>query len=135
MMNAVPKLKTSMKLRINRSRRSLLALPLLSAAALWLGVHAGGAQTVHFPDPNLEAAITNNLYPLPAPYTPAQLQALTNLYAGDYNIRDTTGLEYATNLAYLVLNGDPVTNFSGITSLTNLTELDLWYSSLTNFPS
>ncbi len=126
MRTAKTSLRTAMKLKNNRCQKSLRVSTLVLAAGLLFGVRPVRAQFVNFPDPNLEEAITNNLYPLPAPYTPAQLQALTNLYAGDYNIQDTEGLEYASNLTYVALNGDPVTNFAGIAGLTNLTEIDCW---------
>ena len=132
MLNEKPNLKTRMKLDLSRLRPRLRVLiPLLT---IWLlfGLRAVRAQTVNFPDPNLQAAIANALYPLPPPYSTAQLQNLTSLQAGFYNIQDTGGLEYASNLTFLSLNEDPVTNFSGILNLTNLTELDFYFASLTN---
>ena len=121
-----------MNLQAARLRPSLRrSVPLL---ALWLLFvsPAARAQTVNFPDPNLQSAIANALYPLSPPFTQAQLLALTNLQAGFYNIQDTEGLQYASNLTVLSLNEDPVTNFSGVASLTNLTEFDIYFASLTN---
>lgn len=90
------------------------------------------AQDVNIPDPALQGAILQALG-LPGPtITQADMLDLTQLNCDSIGVTDTTGLQYAHNLTYLVLNNNPVTNFSGFSGLSNLTELDFIAGNLTN---
>ena len=61
------------------------------------------------PDPNLRAAIESALGKTPgSPIAPAEMAALTHLEARNANISDLTGLEGATNLKWLWLDGEEV---------------------------
>ena len=61
------------------------------------------------PDPNLRAAIEDALGKTPGtPIAPAEMAALTHLEARNANISDLTGLEFATNLKWLWLDGEEV---------------------------
>ena len=79
------------------------------------------AQVVDIPDPNLKAAIREELQlPPAADITQQQMLELTRLKAIRSEIADLTGLEHATNLKSLNIRGNLI---SDITPLTNLTEL------------
>ena len=79
------------------------------------------------PDANLRAAIEDALGKASgAPITVADMETLTSLDARDKGIRSLTGLEFATNLTELNLNGNLVSDLSPLFGLTNLTYLGLW---------
>ena len=92
------------------------------------------AQVVNIPDPNLRAAIEAELGKASgAPITVDEMATLTGFAARDANISDLTGLEHATNLRSLGLDGEivgdtrsnsnSVSDLSPLVGLTNLTEL------------
>ena len=63
------------------------------------------ALTVHIPDANLRAVIEDSLGKARgAPITPDEMASLTRFDAPNKNIRDLTGLEFATNLTELRLD-------------------------------
>ena len=79
------------------------------------------AQVVDIPDPNLKAAIREELQlPPAADITQQQMLELTRLKAIRSEIADLTGLEHATNVRLLALWGNRI---SDLTPLANLTEL------------
>jgi Leucine-rich repeat (LRR) protein len=78
-------------------------------------------EVVVFPDPNLEAAIHQTMGRPGGTLTSLDLQALTYLYAYDTNITNLSGLEWATNLASLFLNGNSISNLSVLPTLPGLT--------------
>ena len=102
------------------------------------------AQVVDIPDPNLRAAIENKLGKAPGtPIAPAEMVTLTHLEARNANISDLTGLEGATNLKSLRLEGEEVaagtwnnsnsvSDLSPLAGLTRLEELDLWKNSVSD---
>ena len=92
------------------------------------------AQVVDIPDPNLRAAIEAELgKALGAPITLDEMATLTGFAARNANIRDLTGLEHATNLKWLGLDGEivdgtwnnsnSISDLSPLAGLTNLTQL------------
>ena len=90
-------------------------------------------------DTNLRAAIAAALGKTKgATITKGDMTTLLTLEASDAGIRNVTGLEFATNLTKLVLDGNTVWSGSalkGLTALsglTNLTELDLSGNNLTD---
>ena len=89
-------------------------------------IHASGpgGGPVNIPDANLRAAIAAELGKAPnAPITPDEMATLTDLDARDQGIRDLTGLEFATNLTFLVLSSNAISDVSPLSGLTNLTQL------------
>ena len=118
-----------MKIEAARLRASLSVLTLLPALWLLSGIPAVQAQPVAFTDPQMKSAVVQQLQAQGVfsglPVTQAQMLLLTNLPAANFGIQDTAGLQYASNLTALFLNGNPVTNYDGITNLTLLTELDI----------
>jgi hypothetical protein len=84
--------------------------------------HAAMAQDpVYFADANLKAAVERELG-ISNP-TPTDMLLLTSLSAGNWGIVDLTGIEYATNLTYLDLRWNQISNISALSGLINLTEL------------
>ena len=80
---------------------------------------------VHIPDPNLRDAIAEALGKSPnAPITVEEMAKLTRLDVRNRDIRDLTGLQFATNLRLLNLNDNQVSDLSPIAGLINLR--DLW---------
>ena len=86
---------------------------------------------VHIPDPNLRAAIAENLGKSPnAPITVEEMERLEELEVPNRGIRDLTGLQFAINLVELHLGvwnreGNQVTDLSPIAGLINLRRLHL----------
>lgn len=81
-------------------------------------------QVVHIPDPNLRAAIAEELGKSPnAAITIEDMERLTSLNAHGRDIKDLTGLQLATNLRELDIEVNSITDLSAIAGLTNLREL------------
>ena len=86
---------------------------------------------VRIPDPNLRAAIAEELGKSPnAPITVEEMTTLRKLIVPDRGIQDLTGLQFATNLDDLTLGwwgrgGNQVSDLSPISGLINLRRLFL----------
>ena len=79
--------------------------------------------SVYIPDPNLRVFIEEKLGKTPnAPITVEEMTRLHRISPEDKGIRDLTGLEFATNLEWLKIQGNQI---SDITPLKGLTKLDL----------
>ena len=97
-----------------KSLRILLTIFLLAPLPVF-------AQTVHIPDPNLRAAISEELDG--APVTRETMLQLTELDARERGVIDLTGLGYAHNLKSLTL---VYNNISDLTPISDLRLDDLW---------
>ena len=85
------------------------------------------AQVVEIPDPNLENAIREKLsLPDESPLIQQEMLRLTRLSASKRQIKDLTGLEYATNLTGLSLHQNSISNLRSLAGLTHLKRLSLW---------
>lgn len=112
----------------------------LGFATIILSIFAPAqAQVVTFPDPNLEAAVRDALQiyaPTNIYQTNLSSSSFTNFSANGRGIVDLTGLEYATNLTTLQLQGNfgqsGLTDISILTNLRALTLLELAYNRVTN---
>ena len=81
-------------------------------------------ESVHIPDANLRAAIAEALSKAPgAPITAEEMGTLEHLYANEMDISDLTGLEFATNMEVLHINGNLMPDLSPISGLTQLSGL------------
>ena len=79
------------------------------------------AQNVTIPDANLRAAIAETLGKVPqAPITRADMAKLTRLEAHNRDIRDLTGLEFATNLGEILANNNLIADLLPLAELTRL---------------
>ena len=96
--------------------------------------NAAFAQVVEMPDPNLRNAISEALnLPMDAPITQADMGQLIELDAHDSKIQDLTGLEHATNLAFLVLGDNSISDLTPLTGLVGLEILWLWNNPISDF--
>ena len=81
---------------------------------------------VDIPDPNLRTAIEDALDKAPGtPIAPAEMATLNRFEPRNANISDLTGLESATNLTKLNLNGNNISDISAVSGLTQLARLNL----------
>ena len=104
--------------------RQKLTLNLLLYIAL---SSAAFAQTVDIPDPNLRSAIADALgVPHGAPITEADMKRLTKLTVHHQDIRNLTGLEFASNLETLYIDANPIVDLSPVAGLTQLKDLGMW---------
>ena len=82
--------------------------------------------SVHIPDPNLRAFIEEELGKTPnAPITVEEMARLHRISPKEMAIRDLTGLEFATNLEWLKIQGNQISDISPIAGLTKLDLLDI----------
>ena len=87
---------------------------------------AAHAQTVNIPDVNLRTAITAALGKTPgATITAEEMATLTDLRAHDANIRDLTGLAFATRLEEIRCNNNLISDLLPLTDLVNLRVIEL----------
>ena len=114
---------------------------ILIALSCWLSV--ADAQIVRMPDANLAAVVRDALGLAPnAPTTRQAMQRLTSLNAQrskvrevtgqDDQIRDITGLEYATQLRELFLYDNQIRNLTPLAGLTQLKALGLDGNQISN---
>ena len=81
---------------------------------------------VHIPDSNLRAAIAEALGKSPnAPITAEEMERLGRLDVENRDVRDLTGLQFATNLNRLNLRDNRFSNLSPIAGLIQLRRLEL----------
>ena len=87
-------------------------------------------------DPNLRTEIEKALgKTLGSPITIDDMATLTSLKATFDDIKDLTGLEFATNLTSLNLYYNDIKDLSPLAGLTNLTSLSLRYNDITDISS
>ena len=78
-------------------------------------------------DPNLERVIREKLaLPDETPLMQLAMKQLTRLEAGNSQIKDLVGLEYATNLTRLSLSQNEINNLTSLAGLSYLESLSLW---------
>ena len=81
---------------------------------------------VHFPDPNLRAAIAEELgKSINAPITAEEMGTLSELVAINRGIQDLTGLQFATNLRWLDVRENQFSDLSPLAGLIKLQTLRL----------
>ena len=84
----------------------------------------GGA--VHIPDTNLRAAIAEALGKSPnAPISVEEMKGLDELRANGRGIQELTGLQFATNVTFLQLPDNEISDLSPIAGLINVRDLRL----------
>jgi Leucine-rich repeat (LRR) protein len=89
-------------------------------------------EVVTFPDPGLEAAIRDAIGIPSGDILQSDLEGLTTLTAQSRGIVGLMGLECCTNLIYLNLGYNQISNLSPLSSLTGLTELVLGYNQISD---
>jgi hypothetical protein len=93
------------------------------AGLLWLAAAARAESPVYFADAGLKQAVEDALGV--SDPTPSDMLGLTSLIRYYMDIRDLTGLEYATNLRELSLSSNAVTSLGPLSGLTNLQSLTM----------
>ena len=94
--------------------------------AMWLEQGTSIGDSVNIPDPNLRRTIAEELsWDKDAPISQNDMLTLTTLFAPFAEIRDLTGLEFATNLTNLSLAYNQISDISPLKNLKNLRELGL----------
>ena len=89
--------------------------------------------TVHIPDANLRAAISEALDKTPsAAITAEEMATLRYLDADGMDIQNLEGLQFAANLEELRLRGNPLSDLSPLSGLTTLKEVELSGESLSD---
>ena len=82
--------------------------------------------SVYIPDLNLRAVIAENLGKAPnAPITVEEMATLERIFPEEKGISDLTGLEFATNLEWLKIQGNQISDISPLKGLTKLDLLDI----------
>ena len=91
------------------------------------------AQNVNFPDANLAAVVRTKLFLAAGADIPqTNLAAITSLSGNGRGITNLTGLEHATGLTFLQLKDNPISDFTPISSLTDLNNLNLINTGFSN---
>ena len=81
---------------------------------------------VHIPDPNLRAGLREILgLPQDSPIPLDLMRQVPTLVFGARDITNIEGLQHATNLWYLNLSGNPISDISPLAALVKLERLDL----------
>ena len=89
------------------------------------GMYPEGAES-WMPDPALRVVIRETLgIPDEVPLTQLDMKRLTELEAQNRQITNLTGLEYATNLTWTWLEGNPISDISPLANLVQLRELNM----------
>jgi Leucine-rich repeat (LRR) protein len=107
-------------------------MSVVALTAMVLLVAPAYAATVTFADANLEAAVRAALVKPSGSITDADMLTLTTLDASHRDIVQLGGLEYATNLDRLDLNGNQIASLTPVAGLTKLTYLDLGANQITD---
>ena len=95
--------------------------------------YGGDENNVDIPDANLRAVIADSLGKArDEPITRTEMATLTRFKAQQANIRDLTGLQFATNLTELWLNDNEITELSTLCDLTKLTDLVLYTNTISD---
>jgi len=111
----------------------ILAIPLSILVLITMSFGCAKAETVTFPDENLEAAIRDALGKQAGErITVDELANLTALDASASGITDLSGLEYCTNLDWLALRGNQISDISVLAGLTNLQVLWLGHNNISD---
>ena len=76
---------------------------------------------VHFPDPNLRAVVAEALgKSINAPITVDDMEGLERIVATNRNIKNLTGIQFATNVCCLVVHDNEISDLSPVAGLINL---------------
>ena len=111
-----------------------LTPPLLIVLGMCCALTASvDAQPIHIPDKNLLAAIRETLGH--DRVSTSTVRRLRQLDAGNRRITDLTGLQHATHLTHLYLNGNQLISLTPIVTLKRLTNLNIANCSISDITS
>lgn len=115
-----------------KTRHLFACTLLLCATVLWIPPHVT-AQVVNIPDPGLRAVIAKALNKAPdTAITRADMATLKRLVGNNKDIRDLTGVEFATHLEYLNLRRNLIADITPVAELTQLRALYLQQNRISN---
>ena len=104
---------------------------LILCALLFSAPLSTSAQTVNIPDANLRSAIAEALGKAPGiRITRDEMATLTHLEAHDANIRNLTGLEFATKLEEIRCNNNSIADLSPLAGLIKLRVVELRHNAI-----
>lgn len=110
-----------------------------SAAQGGVGPESGGGKgslacgELTFADPNLDAAVRNAVGSPEGAFTAEDVEQLTTLNAGSWEISSLEGIQCWTNLEWLGLAANAVSELSPLVELPRLAYLDLSSTQVTDF--
>ena len=114
-------------------RRHIFACTSTLCAILFLIPLSVSAQTVNIPDANLRTAIAEALdKPQGSRITRDEMARLTRFEAHDANIRNLTGLEFATKLEEIRCNNNSIADLSPLAGLTKLRVVEFRHNAIKN---
>jgi hypothetical protein len=96
------------------------------------GVSPLAEVVVTFPDAGLESAIRDEIGKPTGDIYQSDLDSLNFLFAFEYDISSLLGIEHCGNLSYLILGYNRIIDISSLSSLTNLIFLDLQNNIVSN---
>ena len=106
---------------------------LTASQTISITVAASGGEETWMPDANLRAAVRSALgYQEGEELTQEAMKLFTSFRARESQIRDLTGLEYATNLTNLDLGYNEISDITPIDDFTKLTRLYLAYNQISD---
>ncbi|RKU14920.1 hypothetical protein C6503_14260 [Candidatus Poribacteria bacterium] len=109
-----------------KRKHIFLYIPIFCATLFFVFPLTTAAQTVNIPDANLRAAIEEALGKTSnARITVEDMATLTHLEAHNADIRNLTGLAFATNLEEIRCNNNLISDLSPLTELVNLRVIEL----------
>ena len=91
-----------------------------------------GGTVVTFSDTNFEALIRSTLSKPTGDITDTDMETITSLNGGGWNISDISGIEHCKNLKSLSLWGNQIIDISDLIGLGNLNWIDLSNNQVTN---
>ena len=95
--------------------------------------YAGDENDVNIPDANLRAVIADSLGKARnVPITRTEMATLTELKAHDADIKNLTGLQFATNLEFIWFTYNGFSDISPLCDLTNLKDLVLFGNAISD---
>lgn len=93
---------------------------------------AEGSEVVTIPDPNLEAAIREQLGKPTGDITAADMESLNRLYAEDKGISSLEGIQCACNLKELLISYNEIDNIEPLSELKKLERLEIGNNKINN---
>ena len=113
-------------MQLSKTQHIFVFTLMLCTLLFFLTPLSTSAQTVNIPDANLRSAISEALGKAPGiRITRDEMATLTHLEVHDANIRNLTGLEFATRLEEIRCNNNSITDLSPLAGLIRLRVIEL----------
>ena len=120
-------------MELTKKQHIFLYIPIFCATFFFVFPLTTVAQTVNIPDTNLRAAIEKALGKTSnARITAEEMATLTRLEAHNADIRNLTGLAFATNLEEIRCNNNLISDLSPLTGLVNLRIIEFRHNEISD---